>query len=408
MNDESKSYFKFSEVLVIVLITCAFSIFAGISYGKMKYSDTINVNSLNADKEDDNLNKFIKEYKYIISNFYDKEKIDEKKLLKLALHSILDELGIEDSYSTYMDEDKYTQLNINLDGEYEGLGLGIYKEEKDGNIIVVSIMDDSPAKESDIKEGDIILTIDGIDTKTMSNNDFSNYVLHSDEKVFLLKIKSNGEEKNIKLEKRKVEIKSVDSKIIEKSEKKIGYISMSIFASNSYNQFKNNLSELEKNNIDALIIDLRNNNGGHLTEVTKILNLFLKKKRVIYQLQKDKTKVKYYSSGSKDKEYPIVFIGNEYTASASEVFIISLKENLNAKLVGQKTYGKGTVQEMVDLGDGDQYKITTKKWLSPKGVWINDTKGIEPDVEVKSIMDDTNKTDKQLEESIKVALEQLK
>ncbi len=408
MNDESKSYFKFSEVLVIVLITCAFSIFAGISYGKMKYSDTINVNSLNSDKEDDNLNKFIKEYKYIISNFYDKEKIDEKKLLKLALHSILDELGIEDSYSTYMDEDKYTQLNINLNGEYEGLGIGIYKEEKDGYIIVASIMDNSPAKDSDIKEGDIILTIDGIDTKTMNNNDFSNYVLHSDEKVFLLKVKSNGEEKNIKLEKRKVEIKSVESKIIEKSDKKIGYISMSIFASNSYNQFKNNLSELEKNNIDALIIDLRNNNGGHLTEVTKILNLFLKKKRVIYQLQKDNNKVKYYSSGSIDKEYPIVFIGNEYTASASEVFIISLEENLNAKLVGQKTYGKGTVQEMVDLGDGDQYKITTKKWLSPKGVWINDTKGIEPDVEVKNIMDDANKMDIQLEESIKVALEQLK
>ena len=408
MNDESKSYFKFSEVLVIVLITCAFSVFAGISYGKMKYSDTINVNSLNSDKEDDNLNKFIKEYKYIISNFYDKEKIDEKKLLKLALHSILDELGIEDSYSTYMDEDKYTQLNINLNGEYEGLGIGIYKEEKDGYIIVASIMDNSPAKDSDIKEGDIILTIDGIDTKTMNNNDFSNYVLHSDEKVFLLKVKSNGEEKNIKLEKRKVEIKSVESKIIEKSDKKIGYISMSIFASNSYNQFKNNLSELEKNNIDALIIDLRNNNGGHLTEVTKILNLFLKKKRVIYQLQKDNNKVKYYSSGSMDKEYPIVFIGNEYTASASEVFIISLKENLNAKLVGQKTYGKGTVQEMVDLGDGDQYKITTKKWLSPKGVWINDTKGIEPDVEVKNIMDDANKMDIQLEESIKVALEQLK
>ena len=111
---------------------------------------------------------------------------------------------------------------------------------------------------------------------------------------------------------------------------------------------------------------------------------------------------------SKGLEYPIVFIGNEYTASASEVFIISLEENLNAKLVGQKTYGKGTVQEMVDLGDGDQYKITTKKWLSPKGVWINDTKGIEPDVEVKNIMDDANKMDIQLEESIKVALEQLK
>ena len=119
-------------------------------------------------------------------------------------------------------------------------------------------------------------------------------------------------------------------------------------------------------------------------------------------------KVKYYSSGSADKEYPIIFISNEYTASASEVFIISLKENLNAKQVGTKTYGKGTVQEMVDLGDGDQYKITTKKWLSPKGIWINDTKGIEPDVEVKDYTDENNNKDVQLEESIKAALEQIK
>ena len=118
--------------------------------------------------------------------------------------------------------------------------------------------------------------------------------------------------------------------------------------------------------------------------------------------------MKYYSSGSADKEYPIIFISNEYTASASEVFIISLKENLNAKQVGTKTYGKGTVQEMVDLGDGDQYKITTKKWLSPKGIWINDTKGIEPDVEVKDYTDENNNKDVQLEESIKAALEQIK
>ena len=95
MNDNSNSNFKFNEVLLIVLITCTFSVFAGISYGKMKYSDTINMSNISNDKENDELNNFIKEYKYIISNYYDKDKIDEKKLLKLALHGILDELGIE-------------------------------------------------------------------------------------------------------------------------------------------------------------------------------------------------------------------------------------------------------------------------------------------------------------------------
>lgn len=406
--DDNKTYFKFSEVVIIVIITCTFSIFAGISYGKTRYSETISVNGFSEEGKDEELKNFIKEYKNIITNYYDKDAIDEEKLLSAALKSILDELGLNDKYSTYMTDEDYKQVNITLNGKYEGFGISAYKEKEDGYIIVSSVFEDSPAKKAGIEEADLILSIDGKSTTEMTTSDFSNYVLNSDKKEFIVKIKRDKKDFEVKVIKGNVEIKSVDSKIIERDNKRIGYIGLGIFASNSYGQFKTNLEKLEKEGFDSLIIDLRGNTGGHLTEVTQIISLFLDKRHVIFQLQKDDNKTKYYSTGTEDKKYPIIFIGNELTASASEVFIISLKENLDAKLVGMKTYGKGTVQELVNLKNGDQYKITTKKWLSPKGNWINDTEGIEPDVKVQLnktyINNPVEQNDNQLEEAIKLAL----
>lgn len=410
-NDNNNKGFKLSEVIIIVLITCSICLYAGISYGKTKYSDTVNINNLSTEK-DNELNNFIKQYKHIIKNYYDSDKIDEKKLLKVALQAILEELGIDDVYSTYMDDDEYTQTNITLNGNYNGIGITAGKSAENGPIIVASIIDNSPASKSDIKPGDEIISIDGKNTEKMTTKEFSNYVLKSSSKVFVLKIKRDGKELTTKIEKDNIELQSVESKVVEKDSKKIGYISMSIFAANTYTQFKKELNKIEEQNIDSLVIDLRSNTGGHLTEVTKILNLFLGKKKVIYQLQKNNEKVKYYSKGKENKEYPIIFIGNELTASASELFIISLKENLGAKLVGMKTYGKGTVQELVNLSNGDQYKITTKKWLSPNGNWINDTKGIEPDVKVqissKYIENPKEKNDNQYQEALKLAVKESK
>lgn len=410
-NDNNNKGFKLSEVIIIVLITCSICLYAGISYGKTKYSDTVNINNLSTEK-DNELNNFIKQYKHIIKNYYDSDKIDEKKLLKVALQAILEELGIDDVYSTYMDDDEYTQTNITLNGNYNGIGITAGKAAENGPIIVASIIDNSPASKSDIKPGDEIISIDGKNTEKMTTKEFSNYVLKSSSKVFVLKIKRDGKELTTKIEKDNIELQSVESKVVEKDSKKIGYISMSIFAANTYTQFKKELNKIEEQKIDSLVIDLRSNTGGHLTEVTKILNLFLGKKKVIYQLQKNNEKVKYYSKGKENKEYPIIFIGNELTASASELFIISLKENLGAKLVGMKTYGKGTVQELVNLSNGDQYKITTKKWLSPNGNWINDTKGIEPDVKVqissKYIENPKEKNDNQYQEALKLAVKESK
>ena len=172
---------------------------------------------------------------------------------------------------------------------------------------------------------------------------------------------------------------------------------MSIFAANTYNQFKENLESLEKQGIDSLIVDLRDNSGGELNTATNIISLFMNKEKVIYQIEDKNGNVeKTYSKGKKDKTYPIVVLVNNNTASASEVLTAALKDNLNAKIVGEKTFGKGTVQTVMNTSTGEQYKLTTKKWLTPNGEWINE-KGIEPDVEVKISKDKDN----QLDEAIK-------
>lgn len=410
-KSQAKGKFTFKELLIVVIITSIFSIFSGIMYGKWKYSDVITVDTIKGKENNEALTEFITQYKYIISNYYDKDSIDEEELLNIALKSILDELGMSDAHSLYMDEESYNQLNINLNGSYEGLGITAGKEAEDSNILIVNIIQDSPASKVDIQPGDYIVSIDGKDTSKMTTQEFSQYVIKSEEKNFALKIKRGTEIKTLNIQKGEIELKSVTSKVIKKDNKKIGYIYTTIFASNTYTQFKQQLKELEKQNIDALIIDLRGNTGGHLKETGKILSLFLDKKNIIYQLKNDEETVKYYSKGTETKKYPIVFISDEITASAAEVLIISLKDNLGAKLVGKKTYGKGTVQELITLTNGDQYKITTKKWLSPKGTWINETEGIVPDVEVELSEDYINNpiesNDSQLQSALDVTIAEI-
>lgn len=405
--------FKFTEVLIIVAITSIFSVFAGISYGRLKYSTVVYKNSESEKYEmSDDLKYFVENYLYIINNYYDKSSIDEGELLDSAIKGIISKLGLNDDYSVYMGEGEYNNFNINLEGNYEGFGIVSAKEKENDYITIVSILENSPAEKSGIKVGDIILSIDGKDARKFTTQEFSLYIKNSEEKNFALKIKRGNSTKNLNIKKESIDIKSVSSKVIEKDNKKIGYIYLSIFANNTYTQFKEELEKLEKEKIEGLIIDLRDNSGGHLTTVTKITSLFLNKDKTIFKLKSDKKLTKTTSTGKKDYPLPIVFISNGQTASASEVMIYALKDNLNAKLVGEKTFGKGTVQEMIDLKNGNQYKITTKKWLSPKGNWVNDTKGIKPDYEVKLsdkyLKDPKDKNDNQLQKALTVVINERK
>ena len=166
--------------------------------------------------------------------------------------------------------------------------------------------------------------------------------------------------------------------MMERDNKKIGYIRLTIFASNSDEQFKKALDELEDKGIDGLVIDLRGNSGGHLVTAENIISMFLDSTHPIYQIKSKDGQKKYYSNGKETKKYKIAVLIDSSSASASEVVTSALKEQYGATVVGENSYGKGTVQELQTLPDGEQYKLTTKSWLTSSGKVI-DKKGIEPD-----------------------------
>lgn len=367
---KTKNLFQTSEVIILTLITCVIGIIMGCLVGyNLKKTDNKTYSK--------DLEEFIKNYNYIVeNNIADASGTD---LIKGAIEGMLS--TFEDDYSYMIDEDEQENFNIKLMGEYEGVGIEIISTT-DNNTYIYSVFESSPADVAGLKVGDKILKVDNLDMDGKNSTDISNYIKKSEKDNFDIVVERDGEEIKVNLKREKVIINSVASRIIEKDDKKIGYIYMSIFSATSAKQFKTKLEELEKNGIDSLIIDVRYNNGGHLTTATSILSLFLDKTNIIYQTDKDGKIEKFYSSGTETKKYPIVVLQNESSASASEMLSAALKEQYGATIVGKNSYGKGTVQELITLSDGTEYKFTTKKWLTPKGNWIHE-KGVEVDYEVE-------------------------
>lgn len=364
-NKKTLPTFKTKEVVFLLLITAIISLIMG---GIVTYNVTLK--GTNVDSE---LAEFIKNYDYITNNYYGD--VDKNELIDSAISGMLNTL---DKNSTYVGSDD-DNFSIYLEGSYEGTGIQVYNDENN-NIVIYSVFDDTSASKAGLKAGDVIIRLNDKDTTNMSIADFSSLVKKQKGK-FKITYKRDDEEKTVSLKVSKVELKSVYSETIEKNDKKIGYIQMSIFANNTYEQFKKALSNLENENMNGLIIDLRSNSGGHLSSAEEIISLFLDSSHPIYQIKTKDSLNTYYSLGKETKKYKIVILIDENSASASEVVTSALTEQYGAVTVGEKSYGKGTVQELQSLNDGEQYKLTTKSWLTSKGKVI-DGKGIEPDYKV--------------------------
>lgn len=392
-KSKKQKSFSTSETILLVLMASIVSYFIGhiLVFDKDK-KEVVTI--------DPYVEEFAKNYEYIVNNYYDK--LNRQDLINSAISGMLESL--DDPYSVYIDEDASDNFNITLNGSYKGLGIQIIKDENNGYILVTGVFKNSPASEAGLKAGDYIISANSILAKDVDANEFSKYVRESNDKEFTMHILRGEEELDIKLVRENVVLSSVTSEVYENNGKKVGYIYIGIFASNTDSQFKEELKKLKDQNIDSLIIDVRDNTGGHLTAVDGILDLFVDSKHIKYQFNQNGINTKIKGTSSKVEKYNIVLIGNANSASASEVLISSLKDNLGSKLIGTKTYGKGTVQELINLSDGNQYKITVRKWLTPNGTWINDTKGIVPDIEVeldsKYLETQDDKDDNQLQTAI--------
>lgn len=389
--------FQTLEVVVLIVLTCIISLTVGGLLGIRFKGKTVTNENLEIAGEE--VQEFLNNYNYLIENYYGD--IDKKELLNIAFKSMVDSLG--DAYSGSIDESTSNKFDIELKGDYEGLGIEIINDSEK-NILIYGIIPNSPASKVDIKVGDKLLTVNSIDVRGMTTTDFiKNVVKESGVSEFVVVLERDGTEHTVIIKKEAITLESVTSKIYYEGDKKIAYIKVSVFAENTYEQFKNQLTTLESEGFDSLIIDLRDNSGGHLTAVESMIGLFLDSSHVIYQTENKKETKKVYSSGKVTKNYPIVIVGNAMSASASEVMIGALTEEYGAVLIGNQSFGKGTVQELHSLTNGDEYKFTTKKWLTPKGVWVHNN-GIQPKIEVtlsKDYYDNpTEENDNQLKAAI--------
>ncbi len=387
-----KQDFKLIEVVIIILITTAIGIIIGYAVTSKFSSKTTKLV-----ENDKYLKEFVDTYEEIQTEYY--ERVDNKELIGNAISGMLQNL--EDPYSVYMDEDLTESFNERLYGDYTGIGAEISMTE-DGKVIVYSTFEGSPAEKAGLKFGDVIVKINNESTEGKNSDDVSKLIKGVPGTKINITINRDGKEYNYDLIRENVVLNSVTSKVYNSNNKKIGYVKITIFAANSYTQFRNEVLKLEKENIDSLIIDVRNNSGGYLDTVTDMLSMFLKKGSIIYQLDEkgDITKVKDETKES--RKYKVGVLINEYSASASEILAAAIKENYGGEVIGVNSYGKGTVQQTKELNTGGMMKFTTQKWLTSKGNWINE-KGVEPTVKVelnKNYNIDDESTDNQLQKAI--------
>lgn len=398
MNKKSKKkneFFSIKEVIILLVITCFVNLFVFLLINKDDEKEKIVL--------DDNILQIIESYNYINNNYF--EDVDKMELVNGAIKGMTDSL---DDYSAFITDDESDTYNITLRGEYVGVGVQI-SELTDGRVIISGIIPNSPASNSDLKEGDILKNINGINLEDKSTKEISNYIKNGSDSEFNITVSRNDKEIKTKINRGKIELESIYSEIIEKENKKIGYIYINLFALNTDKQFKKALDDMEKSNINSLIIDLRDNSGGHLISAQNIISEFLDDTHVIYQVGKKDEYEKIYSTGKETKKYPIAVLVNSTSASGSEILAAALQEEYGASIVGTQTFGKGTVQEMLDITVTDNsYKLTVQKWLTPKGVWINKT-GITPNyiVELKEeyYKNPTDENDNQLQKAISILLE---
>ena len=322
------------------------------------------------------LGKFVEVYETITNNYY--EDVDKDKLIDEAIDGMLSSMG--DAYTSYADKDGASQFNETVTGTYEGIGCTIQLQEH--GVVVVEVFQDGPAFKAGLLAGDVILSVDDKIVSEMDVNSIAEYIKNESGNNIKMVVSRKDEEKEINLVRGKVETPVVNSIVYEKNEKKIGYLSISMFTSVATGQFDKKLKSLEAEGIDALVIDVRNNSGGYLSTVTDITSKLLAKGDIIYQASIDgKIKSTKDKTGTK-REYPIAVLVNGGSASASEILAAAIKESYHGFVVGTKTYGKGTVQQVKQLSDGSMIKYTIDKWLTPEGIWINEV-GLTPTHEVQ-------------------------
>lgn len=360
----------------IISIACVAFLAGGSSYIYFDYQYKRQVSNNPAQTSE--LKKVDDLYNEIVNNYVGK--VDEKKLVDGALKGMTESL--DDPYSSYLNEPEADELDQSLSGSFEGIGATMTMTE-DLPTVAQAPIEGSPAAKAGIKTNDTILKVDDEETQGKTLSQVVSKIRGKKGTGVRLTIKRGEETFELKLTRDTIPLETVKGEL-DKKEPTIGSIKITSFGENTYNELKETIKTLRKEGAKSFVIDLRQNPGGLLDQVEQMASMFLEDGKTIVKFE-DKngnTSEDVASSkldgGFKVKE-PTVVLVDEGSASASEIFAAAIKESGNKKIIGTKTFGKGTVQTVKNLNDKSEIKLTVLKWLTPKGEWIHE-KGLEPNV----------------------------
>jgi len=306
------------------------------------------------------------------------EPVNDKELIDGAIKGMLNQL---DPHSSYMPPEAFKEMQIDTKGEFSGLGIQI--GVKDKMLTVIAPIEDTPAYRAGIKAGDTIIKIEGESTKDITLQDAVTKLRGPKGTKVTITVFREGWEKpkDFTIVREVIQIKSVKSKTLDDS---IGYVKLTQFQQRTSEDLENALDTLEKDKINSLILDLRNNPGGLLNSAVDVSSQFLPEGKLVVSI-KSRTgeQQDFPTSSTKNIDYPMIVLVNEGSASASEIVAGALQDWGRAVILGTQTFGKGSVQTVIPLSDGSALRLTTARYYTPKGRSIQTT-GITPDIVVKS------------------------
>ncbi len=379
--------------LVTALVICGaagmWKVFSAIRHGN--YTSAGTVSEADVNEKLDRINSLIEEY------YLYEDDIDEDTLIDGIYSGYAEALG--DPYTEYYDEEETEALYESTSGEFSGIGATMSQNLDSGEITVSNVYQDSPADKAGMKQGDIIYEVDGRSASGQDLETVVSWIKGEQGTDVTLCVLRNGEEVELTATRDIIEVQTVSS---EMKDDQIGYIAVSEFDSVTYDQFEAALNDLESKGMQGLVIDLRGNPGGSLTTVTDMLKLLLPEGTIVSTKDKNGNTEEITCDGKHEFTKPLAVLVNQYSASASEIFSGAIQDYGTGTIVGMTTYGKGVVQQLMDLGDGTCLKVTIAEYYTPSGRSINGT-GVEPDVEVEYEYDENNPdADNQLDKALEV------
>lgn len=341
----------------------------------------------------------IKQFENLIKQTYYKD-TDDIDFVEGMKKGMVEQLG--DPYSRYLNKEEFKRMMEDTAGNFVGIGVYI-APNKNGEIVVVSPIKGTPAEKAGIKSGDIISTVDGknYDAKTM--NEAVKAMRGEKGKTVVVGIlDSKRQYKEYKIVREDIKTETVFSKMLENN---LGYIQITSFEQRTAEEFREHLTKLKKKNIKGLVLDLRSNPGGLVDQVTSVADQILPEALIVYSSNRVGEKQYANSDNKESLKIPIVMLVDEGSASASEILSGALQDNKKATILGQKTYGKGVIQSILEMDKGGLV-ITTAQYFTPNGNVV-DKKGITPDVKVDYKKTGENK-DSQLDKAIEILKQKVK